>query len=172
MVSANRLGAKCWHRGVWCCRRALRNHHGRSIGSIVFTFQKCIEQRPACVAFLLAGLQFSLYELAQSLEMCSTCNCILEQVTGRPHAQSITESFHGYKGYPGYEPETPVASQVAHGKASANQVRSSSWVSVSSRGHFCHWEVQSIGQVIVSCSCAIVGRVLERCQQGVLLSLE
>lgn len=31
----------------------------------------------------------------------------------RPHAQSITESYHGYKGYPGYEPETPVAGDLA-----------------------------------------------------------
>eukprot|EP00752_Nemacystus_decipiens_P009662 g8631.t1 len=30
--------------------------------------------------------------------------------SARPHGQS--ESFHGYKGYPGYEPDTPVAQQL------------------------------------------------------------
>ncbi|CAM9699318.1 unnamed protein product [Ectocarpus fasciculatus] len=38
--------------------------------------------------------------------------------SARPHGQS--ESFHGYKGYPGYEPDTPVAQQLTQpGRAHA-----------------------------------------------------
>lgn len=70
---------------------------------------KTPSERPYASGVVLLGISYTLLHLLSPNVIVFDLDVMSQ--SARPHVQS--ESFHGYKGYPGYEPDTPVAESLA-----------------------------------------------------------
>ena len=112
------LRSGCSVRCLSCCRcrLLLLTYFGVCCCFVSLLFLLAVLRRSTLIAgYVCYFLRNPCFSISPALS--------LPTQSARPHGQS--ESFHGYKGYPGYEPDTPTAdtlTQQVRGRFSGHRV--------------------------------------------------